>query len=797
MAPGEGPAPKTSFEVAALPPAAAPFAAGPLIGRSAELAALAKALAAPGTRLLTLTGPPGVGKTRLAFAMASAAAEEFADGGRFVDVAALRDPAAVIAEVARVLGVGEAPGLPLVHRLVTALADKELLLVVDNCEYVLEAGGELAALAGGCPRLRIMATSRERFRLAVEREFPVPPLAMPEHADVADLARLAANPSVALLVERTHAVLPDFAITTENAQAIANVCVRLDGLPLALELAAARLKLFTPAELAARLGQRMRLLTGGARDVPSRHRTLRAAIGWSHDLLQPQERLLFRRLSVFAQGWTLDAAEDVCGQPGLDVLAATASLVDKSLLRRTTHPDQTAQFSMLESLREYAAEQLAAGGEQASTRSRHAVYFAGLATGAETGIGTADETFWWDWIGRERGNLRAALDHSLAVGDIAAAQRVGTALGWYSYTRGYFGEGQVALDRVLQAAEQATGPVPDDIVSGTFLVGGVLAWGRGDLDRAEELLRRSLATSEAAPDARLTAIASAFLGHVARGRGDHDEALACYRRAGGLFVNLNNPRGIAWSRHDLGLLARERGDLAEAEPLLRDSLGLFRELGYRWAIASASWALGTVLQRAGRPDEAAPLLVDALDGYESVDDRRGIAQCFEALAGLTAGRGSYEAAARLLAAAASLRLALAAPLLPAEQQARDLVEVTVRNGLRPDVYDHARHAGRTMSLAAAIRLAKGIGATGGDVAPTGADVPLTRREREVAALVATGRTNRQIGRTLGIAEKTAEVHVHNIMGKLGARSRAEVAAWVVAQGLHDPQVPGPTAAAPK
>jgi non-specific serine/threonine protein kinase len=806
MATREGAA-ATSAHVAA---EALPAAGAPLIGRTAELDTLSTALAAPGTRLLTLTGPPGVGKTRLALATASAAATGFAAGGRFVDMAALRDPAELIAEIARVLGVGAAPGLPLLQRLVGAMADKELLLLVDNCEHVIEAGGELAALAGGCPRLRILATSRERFRLAGEREFPVPPLAMPELADVADLARLAANPSVALLVQRTHAVLPDFQITRQNARAIAEICVRLDGLPLAIELAAARLKLFTPAELAGRLGHRMRLLTGGPRDVPIRHRTLRAAIEWSHDLLTPPERVLFRRLSVFAQGWTLEAAEQVCGGPGLDVFAALSSLVDKSMLRRTVHADETAEFSMLESLREFAAERLTASGESPATRSRHAAHFALLATEAEAGIGTADETIWWDWIGREHGNLRAALDHALAAGDIGSALRLGSALGWYSYTRGYLGEGQAVLGLVLSAAAQEAGDAltgsppagqtpadplagsphahlpPADVMSGTLLAGGVVAWGSGDLDGAAELLRRSLP----AAGARRTAIATAFLGHVARDRGDYDQARARYREAERLCAKLGDRRGVAWARHDLGLLASERGDHAAAEPLLRDSLDRFEDLGYPWAIAWSAWALGTVLLGSGRVAAAAPLLVEALAAYEAVDDQRGVAQCFEALATLASARGDHEAATRLLAAASALRLALAAPPREAERRTRDLAGAAARSVLRPEAYDHARHAGRTMPLAAAIRLARSVAAAGGEAAgsagPAG-DVALTPRERQVAALVATGRTNRQIGRVLGIAEKTAEVHVHNIMGKLGAHGRAEVAAWAVARGLPAPK----------
>ena len=313
-----------------------PASATPLIGRDAELAALGAAITSADERLITLTGPPGVGKTRLAIAAAAAAASLFRDGVVFVDLTPVRDPDLVLPEVARALGLRDPPGRPLPDRILTAVAERDLLIVVDNMEHVLDAGPALAALLAECPLL-LACTSRERLHLRGEQEYPVAPLELPTPGDVDDLERLAETPSISMLLHRVRGFQPDFAVTSANAAALAEICIRLDGLPLALELATARLKLFTAGELTFRLRHRMRLLTSGARDGPDRHRTLRAALTWSHDLLGPDERVLFRP-SVFVGGWTLEAAEQVCG--AADVVETTASLVDKSLVRRRTPPAQ-------------------------------------------------------------------------------------------------------------------------------------------------------------------------------------------------------------------------------------------------------------------------------------------------------------------------------------------------------------------------------------------------------------------------------------------------------------------------
>ena len=312
------------------------------------------------TRLVTLTGPPGIGKTRLAVACASAHAERSGCAPVFVDLAPVRDPALVMVELAQAVGVEPRGGTDLTGQLAAALGHEERLVVLDNCEHLLAAAPDVGRVLAACPRLRVLATSRERLRLSAEQEFPVPPLAMPAPADVADLSSLAANPSVALLLDRARRTNPSFDLTAANALLLASACVRLEGLPLAIELAAARLKVLTPGELVFRLSSRMEVLAGSTRDVPARQRALRSAIAWSYDLLDSGERALFRRLSVFAGGWTLADAGSVCAVNGDDALAMVESLLDKSLIRRLPGDEQTAEFSMLESLREYAAEQLAA-----------------------------------------------------------------------------------------------------------------------------------------------------------------------------------------------------------------------------------------------------------------------------------------------------------------------------------------------------------------------------------------------------------------------------------------------------
>jgi len=770
-----------------------PSPADLFVGRDGELEAVSRMLADPRTRLVTLTGPPGIGKTRLGIACASAHAERSGCAAVFVDLASVRDPALMMAELAQAMGVEPRGGTDLTGQLAAALGLEERLVVLDNCEHLLAAAPDVGRLLASCPRLRVLATSRERFRLSAEQEFPVPPLVMPAPADVADLSYLAANPSVALLLDRARRTNPGFDLTPANALLLANACVRLEGLPLAIELAAARLKVLTPGELVFRLASRMEVLAGSTRDVPARQRALRSSIAWSYDLLDAGEQALFRRLSVFAGRWTLADASSVCVPDEDDALAMVASLLDKSLIRRLPADELTAEFSMLESLREFAAEQLASHAEAEETQARHAEHYANLAEQAEASIGLSQERTWILRIRRHHADLRAALDYCLGAGRDTWALWLATALGWNHYTHGDLDRGQALLDAVLaRAADRSDQAAMSDAAAAggqasVLIAAGVLAWATGELDRAQGFLLSALEHSQGRGDARRASIACAFLGNVARAGGEWDASADWHRRAEAGFREGENTSGMAWARHDLGLLARDHGDLGSAAELLRASLRDFRALDHPWAVASAAWGLGTTLSARGRLEEASSLLAEALGIYTDVNDSRGVAQCLDALAHVASERAHYESAARLIGAAAVLRERMAARQPDTEQARSSAVEQVVARALGPQNADTLMHSGRTMPVQQAADLARAVasGAAPGD--PDRSDqVPLTPRERQVASLVASGRTNRQIGRVLGISEKTAEVHLHHVMSKLDARSRAEVAAWAVTHHLSAP-----------
>jgi non-specific serine/threonine protein kinase len=738
-----------------------PAAGTPLVGRSEAVAEVSRLL--EHARLVTLTGPPGVGKTSLALAVAGDR-----DDAVWVDLAPLRQPAQVLPEVARALG--SAPGMRPEQLVVSP--DHDVLLVLDNCEHVIDGVASVADLLRSAPRLRVLATSRERLRLSLEQEYAVPPLAMPSVADgdELELDSLRANPAVALLLARSPAAVR---LTPGTARALADICVRVDGLPLALELAAARLRVFTPAELLFRMERRMALLTEAPRDAPARHRNLRAAIGWSHDLLSEREQTVFRRLSVFPGEWDLAAATAVCDDP--QVLDPVESLLDKSLVRRTTSDDvDGARFTMLMSLREYAAEQLAEAGDLAATRERHATWAAARAREYEMTIGTADEAGPARRLVTLRADLSLAFETSRSLDDAERTTWLALALAWAGYTGGGLA-GVEPLLEVLRGArdDDRVGP---DAVSAATMTSGVIAWGLGDLDSCEREMR--LLTGAETPSRR-RAVAIAFLGHVARGREQFDEAEDRYRAAVEEYTATGNARSIAWIDHDKALLALERDDFDDAERLLGRAMAVFEEDDYEWALAECRRWLAATLVGRGAFEDGATVAAVALATYRELGDGHGLAHCLEVLAEVSLARGAAATAGRLLGAAEVLRERGASTAARIRLRPLAATTAATRTALGTDEAEHQHRAGRTMRLDAALDLALRV--VPEPEADRAAPVALTARQQEVAALVAAGHTNRQIGRDLGISEKTAEIHVHNVMARLGVPSRAGVAAWVASR----------------
>jgi non-specific serine/threonine protein kinase len=756
------------------------LSAGDLVGRDDELSAAAAMLAA-GVRLLTLTGPPGVGKTRLAIAVADAAARagRYPDGVVFVELAASSDPVGAITELARTLGVGGASGDhagPLVGQW---LSDRRMLIVLDNAEQVADLGPELALLLDGSPRTQLLVTSRERMHLGREQELSVPPLQMPADVDLHDLAGLRAVPSVAMFVAAARAVDPRFDVTDANASAVAEICVRLDGLPLALALAAARVKLFSPAQIAARLRDRKAVLEATDRDVPARHRTLHAAISWSHAVLEPAERKLFRRLAVFAGPWTLDMADEICGDDDVDVVELLSSLIDKSLVQRLALDAPDAHFSMLQSVHDYALDRLAESGDAERVAARHLAYFAARAARAESRIATAAEDVWWESFSTYDADVRTARDAALSRDDVDGALATTTALCWSWYLSGHLGAAKAAVVEVAPLAERH---LADAGLVGSFrIISGIVAWSTGDLDAAQKALETARAEADARADSRRLAMAYAFLGNVARDRADYDQAAESHRRALELYDGLGQERGSAWARFDLGRVAWQRGDLDDAVRLFREALDRFRAMEYQWAVGWSGWALGTALSETGRIEDGGPLLATAMSDFDVIPDFRGLCLCWESIASLAARRASHAEAVRLIAASTALRSRLRVPRTDVEAGRVERALETAREAIGDFALDRERQRGQTLSTADARRLAVDLAAHGKP--PDRRTRPgwevLTGREREVAELVAEGCTNQQIGRRLGIAARTAEAHVHNIMAKLDARSRAEVAVWAV------------------
>lgn len=689
-----------------------PLAPASIVGREREVTATTSLLHQPEVRLLTLTGAGGVGKTRLALEAAARIADTFADGVVFVDLAPVADPALVIPTMARALGVRHQGQAPALEQLVEAIQDRQLLVVLDNLEHLVAAAPEIAQLLERCPELTLLATSRQPLRLRAEREYPVAPLALPDLKKLPPQDELSRIPAIDLFVRRAEAVRPSFALTADNAAAIAEIAVRLDGLPLAIELAAARVRVLSPAELLSRLEHSLPLLTGGAADLPARQQTLRATIDWSHEILDEAERRLFRRLAVFAGGFTLHAAEVVAGgdatQPDEphDVLDILTSLIDKSLLRALPPPDDggsqtVTRFGMLETLREYSLEQLAASGEEAEARTRHAHWCVDLVERADPELSGPNQQEWFNRLEAERDNIRAALNWAVEQGQSEIALRLCGSLYRFWVTAAHYAEGRQWTERALKLGPKVTSKPRADSLLGL----GVIAYFQGDYERAEAHTEEALATFDAIGDRAGFAYSYANLGLFADVREDYDRAIERYEHALSVFQEMNDAKHSGFMYGNLGLIFYFQGNYERADDALQASLTISRARGDGDGSAITLGNLALVALARGNPDSAEDLQRQSLELRKKLVNRSHLARNFDQFGHIAAARHEPERAVRLFAAADALRTEIGAPLQPNDQVFNDRCIRELKTRLGDAAFRAAWKSGAAMSPNEAIAFA--------------------------------------------------------------------------------------------
>ncbi len=694
------------------------------VGREKEIAAAKDLLLRQDVRLVTVTGPGGIGKTRLAVQVASGLLEIFPGGTHFVPLAPISDPALIPSMVIQTLGIRGASGQSPLEILKKHLLDSRrapMLLLLDNFEHVLAAAPVLAELLATSPHLKILVTSRAALHVYGEHEFPVPPLAVPDSRLMPSLTVLSQYPAVALFVQRAAAVKPDFVLNRENAHAVTEICAQLDGLPLAIELAAARIKVLSLSSICTRLASRMQLLTGGARDLPQRQQTLRSAIDWSYDLLTPAEQKLFRRLSVFVRGCTLEGAEAVCDTKGdlnLDLLDGMASMVDKSLLQQFGQANGESRFVMLETIREYCREKLERSGEQVATKRAHAAYCLVLAEEVTTDQSAAEGSEWLERFTLDHDNFRAALQWLTETEDAEWGLRLGAALFRFWEIREFFAEGRDTLGKVLKMPAAAARTKlraralfsagvlaieQGDYTSGTTFVSeslaiarelhdnhgvavsvnalAVLARDQDDLTLAHSMFEEGLMLWREVGDQKAVARSLSNLASVVKLQGDYPRAYSLYAECLSIFRELGDRTGVAWSLNSQGDVARDQRDFAAAQTLYEKSLAIFHELNDRWGIAGSLSDLGNIAREQRDCHTAHSFYRESLKIFQELEHKRGIARLLEGFACSAAAQLQAERSLRLAGAAAALRQNIGTPLTPGEQAKLEAILDPVRQSL--------------------------------------------------------------------------------------------------------------------
>jgi predicted ATPase/DNA-binding NarL/FixJ family response regulator len=752
----------------------------PLIGRRRDLVTVIELLTRSQNRLVTITGPAGVGKSRLA-AEVAALAEQTTKSVRFVSFASIADHRLVLPTIARVLGLNEIGGQTLATALMAQLRDADLLLVCDNVEPVVEAAPELADLLRACPGLRLLVTSRIPLRVGGERVVPLAPMAIPD-STVVSPEELVNWDSVELFVERARAANPQFALTAANAGSVVAICKQLDGLPLALELAAARSKVLSPQAMLARLGSRLAFLTGGARDLPERQQTLRDAIAWSYDLLAPEHQAVFRRLSVFAGGCTLDAAEAVAGA-GLDAIEV---LVDQNLMRRSDTAEGEFRFDMLETIREFGLEQLAiAEGEEADARGRHATYWKAKAEEAAANASRMDRGRLFRLLGADYDNLRAALAWLDRTGDRARQLEMAGALSVFGSYRGHLTEARGWVERAL-TEERGAGTSAARARAHLWL--GTLAVDQADFDTAETQMNEALLLYRELSDRWQEAWTIYRLGGVAEYRGDDTLATARFWDALERFRDLGDHALAGLVLENLADAAFRRNDLAETGLLAEQALEAGRTAGYHLLIALALTSLTAFFSARGDLVKAAACARESLELSVQSDYHTGVADGLVGWAAVAVAAGQATTAARWLGAATAIRDAIGEVRF-LHETLHQRVRGVITASLPTEKFDTAFNAGRHLSLEEAVAEATAIlpdsllGSTVTEAEQHRRVGTLTTRELEVLRLIAEAKSNRQIAADLFLSPRTVSVHVTNMLAKLGVSSRTAAVAVAHASGL--------------